>query len=302
MESQVKASVLDAIGNTPVVRLARMFPGSDVVAKLEYMNPSGSIKDRMVRFMLSSLPAETLRVVESSSGNTGAALAMACAVLGLDCEIAVPETTSIEKIKRIRAYGANAHLCSTNDPACDYQTFAEAMAQAAGTFHLDQYRSALNSAAHYSDTGPEMWNQMAGEIDIFISGIGSGGTISGIGRYFKERNPEIIVIGVEPLHSSYLNLVTNQAGEGKYETQIEGVGKSSPSPSFDPRFVDDVIQVPDDDALRWMRRLADVEGIYAGGSSGCVAAAVAKVLSTYPEHRIATIFPDSAAFYASKYP
>jgi cystathionine beta-synthase len=304
VESQVKSSVMDAIGNTPVVRLGRLFPGSDVVAKLEFMNPGGSIKDRMVRHMLESMPAGTARVVESSSGNTGAALAMASAVLGLQCDVTVPQTTSTEKIKRIRAYGAEVHLCAPDDgvdPAAGYHAVAERLAQGDNVHFLDQYRSALNRDAHYRDTGPELWRQVAGEIDVFVCGIGSGGTISGIGRYLKEQKPGVVVIGVEPRNSAYRKVVTDTAADGPFASVVEGVGKRQATSCFDRAVVDDVVQVADDAALDWCRRLAAEEGILAGGSSGCVTAGIAQLLPGLAGKRVATVFPDSGVYYLSKY-
>lgn len=300
MHTQVKDSVMEAIGHTPVVRLRRVFPDAQVVAKLEYMNPGGSIKDRMVRHMLRSMPAGTLRVVESSSGNTGAALAMASAVYGLDCDVTVPGTTSCEKTKRIAAYGARVHPCSV-EGGVDYHAAAEEIARDSGAYYLDQYCSDLNREAHYCDTGPELWGQLAGEIDVFVCGIGSGGTISGIGRYLKEQDPTVRVIGVEPPHSSYRRMVTDERSEGEFATVIEGVGKRQASSSFDPAVVDDVVQVPDEEALAWVQRLAREEGILAGGSSGCVSAGIARLLPRLQGARIATVFPDSGAFYLSKY-
>lgn len=300
MQTQVRDSVMDAIGNTPVVRLGRVFPDAQVVAKLEYMNPGGSIKDRMVRHMLRRMPAGTRRVVESSSGNTGAALAMASAVYGLDCDVTVPATTSCEKKKRIAAYGARVHPCSV-DAGPDYHAAAEEIARGTGAFQLDQYRSALNREAHYRDTGPELWRQLAGEIDVFVCGVGSGGTISGIGRYLKEQAPGVRVIGVEPLHSAYRQLVTDDRPDGQFATVVEGVGKRQPARSFDPAVVDDVVQVPDEEALAWVQRLAREEGILAGGSSGCVSAGIARLLPRLKGARVATVFPDSGAFYLSKY-
>lgn len=295
---------MEAIGNTPVVRLKRIFPNAHVVAKLEYMNPGGSIKDRMVRHMLKSMPVGTERIVESSSGNTGAALAMASAVFGLRCDVTVPETTSNEKIKRIAAYGAQVHLCSVDhDQAAElgYQAVAERIAREGDAFYLDQYCSDQNRQAHYTDTGPELWTQLDGEIDVFLCGIGSGGTISGIGRYLKERNPALRVIGVEPLHSCYRKAVTDAPAGGELATVIEGVGKRHPAHSFDPSVVDDVVQVSDEQALAWGRRLAREEGILAGGSSGCIAAGIAALLPKLKDMRIATLFPDSGMFYLSKY-
>lgn len=304
MKSHIKDSVMDAIGNTPVVRLKRVFADAQVVAKLEYMNPGGSIKDRMVRHMLKRMPPGTERVVESSSGNTGAALAMASAVLGLQCDVSVPHSTSIEKVKRIGAYGAQVHVCaaeSGKDAANDYHALAERIAHESGAFYLDQYCSEMNRQAHYLDTGPELWDQLQGEIDVLVCGIGTGGTISGIGRYLKEQNPALRVIGVEPLHSSYRALVTDQRAEGEFSTVIEGLGKREPSRSFDPAVVDDVVQVADGQALAWCRRLAREEGILAGGSSGCITAGIAQLLPKLGNARIATVFPDSGAYYLSKY-
>ena len=303
METQIKSSVMDAIGNTPVVRLGRIFPDTQVVAKLEYMNPGGSIKDRMVRHMLRKLPEGSRHVVESSSGNTGAALAMASAVLGLRCDITVPDTTSIEKVKRIRAYGAELHMCAPDNGRCaeGYQAVAERIADETGAWHLDQYRSALNREAHYVDTGPELWRQLQGEIDVFVCGVGSGGTISGIGRYLKERDRDVVVIGVEPRGSAYRKIVTDQPADCGFATAIEGVGKREASGSFDATVVDDVVQVPDDETLDWCHRLAAEEGILAGGSSGCVTAGIARLLPRLAGKRVATVFPDSGAFYLSKY-
>lgn len=304
MGSQVKSSVMEAIGETPVVRLARAFPDVDVVAKLEYMNPGGSIKDRMVRHMLARLPEGCTKVVESSSGNTGAALAMAGAVRGLACEVTLPDTTSAEKVKRIRAYGARVHLCAaegSSEDAPGYHAAAQRLAQENEAWLLDQYRSGLNREAHYRDTGPELWRQLDGEIDVFVCGIGTGGTISGIGRYLKERDRNIAVIGVEPPHSAYRKLVSDRPSDGSFASVIEGVGKREAAASFDPAVVDDVVQVPDEEALAWCRRLAAREGILAGGSSGCAAAGIARLLPRLAGKRVATVFPDSGAFYLSKY-
>lgn len=301
--SQVRGSVMDAIGNTPVVQLQRLFKGHDVVAKLEFMNPGGSIKDRMVRYMMRHRPAGVDHVVESSSGNTGAALAMAAAVQGLRCDVTLPDRTSTEKIKRIEAYGAEVHMCVADVPEAherSYYSMAERIAAEHGAFHLDQYRSDLNRQAHYTDTAPELWFQLDGRIDYFICGVGSGGTISGIGRFLKDRNPNITVIGVEPLHSAYREAVTGNKGEGDYGTVIEGVGKRQPSRAFDASVVDDVIQIADDVALQYLRRLAREEGILAGGSSGCVTAGIAQLLHRL-SGRVVTIFPDSGANYLSKY-
>jgi cystathionine beta-synthase len=308
---QVCHSVMDAIGHTPAVRLARLFaakPEVEVIAKLEYMNPSGSIKDRMVRYMLKHAKENNKldagRVVESSSGNTGAALAMACAVQQLECEISVPDHTSVEKIKRISAYGAKVHACPSDVPGDhpdSYYSKAEGLAQRTNAFHLDQYRSELNREAHYFDTAPELWEQLSGRIDYFVCGVGSGGTISGIGKYLKERNPKIRVIGIEPNGSAYHSAVGHEPSNIGFRTIIEGLGKPKPAKSCDLSVIDDVIQVPDSLSLEYCHRLARDEGILVGGSSGSVTAGVAKLLERVSHGRIVTIFPDSGVFYLSKY-
>jgi cystathionine beta-synthase len=189
------------------------------------------------------------------------------------------------------------HLCASDD----YHAAAERLVEEHGAHYLDQYCTPLNREAHYRDTGPELWRQLAGEVDVFVCGVGSGGTISGIGRYLKERDARVRVIGVEPLHSAYRELVTDMPAGGSFKTAIEGVGKREPSRSFDPAVVDDVVQVRDEDTLAWCQRLAREEGMLVGGSSGCVAAGIAQLLPRLQGLRIATVFPDSGAFYLSKY-
>ncbi|WP_422461987.1 PLP-dependent cysteine synthase family protein [Endozoicomonas sp. ALB115] len=310
-KNKVYESVMDAVGNTPIVALSRLYSDHldvEVLAKLEFMNPSGSIKDRMVRYMLryaeSKQKLKNQRIVENSSGNTGAALAMASAVLQLDCEIFVPDTTSSEKINRIQAYGADVQSCRSDvseDNLESYYSLARTRAEESNAFHLDQYCSELNREAHYMDTAPELWEQTAGKIDYFICGIGSGGTISGIGRFLKERNPNIQIIGVEPSGSIYKSVVDQSVAIDTFSTNIEGLGKKKPAESFDSTFVDDVIQVPDNKSLEFCHRLAREEGILAGGSSGSIAAGIDLLLPKIKRGRVATLFPDSGVFYLSKY-
>ncbi len=298
-------SVIDAIGGTPVVALSRVFPpeeGRQVVAKLEFLNPSGSIKDRMVRYMLARSGARPGELhVESSSGNTGAALALACAVQGSDCELAVPEGISREKIDRLRAYGAVVHVCPGGEDGLGYRNLGRQLAEEKRGNYLDQYCSGLNTAAHYADTAPELWQQLEGRLDWFVCGMGSGGTIAGIGRYLKERDPRIGVIGVEPIGSVYHDALNDRGPGERRRSRIEGIGKPLVPESADLSVVDEVIQVTDEESIAYTRLLAQREGILAGGSSGAVAAAIARLLQRPLRGRIATVFPDSGAFYLSKY-
>jgi cystathionine beta-synthase len=303
-------SVMDAIGWTPAVRLSRLFANDrnvEVVAKLEFMNPGGSIKDRMVKYMLNEAEEkgllETKRVIESSSGNTAASLAMASAIRKLSCQVAVPDKISEEKRRRIAAYGAEVCVCDSDLPADDagsYYSRGRELAAQTQAFYLDQYRSEFNRTAHYRSTGPEIWEQMNGHIDYLVCGIGSGGTISGVGRYLKERNPGVRVIGVEPVGSGYRRALGKESAEAG-PTVIEGIGKKKPVESFDPSVVDDVIQVTDEQSLAYCRLLAKEEGILAGGSSGTAIAGIAQLIPQIHNARVVTIFPDSGVFYLSKY-
>lgn len=306
-------SIIDAIGNTPLVCLDNFYSvdsNIEVLAKCEFMNPSGSIKDRMVRHMLSKAKEnnniKNAKVVESSSGNTGAALAMMSSIYGYDCEIYLPSSTSQEKINRIKSYGAKVVECPANLASTDensYYSQAEFAAESSNSLYLNQYKSKLNANAHYFDTAPELWEQASEHIDYFVCGIGSGGTITGVGKFLKEKNPNIQIIGVEPIGSAYKNTIsnTNRKLDGFY-TKIEGIGKVKPAKSFDSSYVDDVIQISDKLSIEYCHKLASEQGILVGGSSGSVAAGVSHLLSTsITDGRVVTVFPDSGMLYLSKY-
>lgn len=301
-------TVVDSIGNTPLTKLSRLFnqyDGLEVFAKLEFLNPSGSIKDRMVRYMLHDAQQRGLLssklVVESSSGNTGAALAMMAALYQLKCEISVPRSISQEKIQRLEAYGASVHVFHPQSGASDYREYGRILALEKGGYYLDQYCSALNWQAHYSDTAPELWSQLPGRLDYLVCGIGSGGTITGLARFLKEKSPGTLIVGVEPTGSVFSSTKTG-AAQGKIsDSIIEGVGKKEVPRSLDLSVVDEIVQVPDELAIQFTRRIAREEGILAGGSSGCIAAGIDILARRGVRGRVATLFPDSGTFYFSKY-
>jgi cystathionine beta-synthase len=292
-------TVVDSIGNTPVLKLSGLFnqyDGLEVFAKLEFLNPSGSIKDRMVRYMLDDAQNRNLLssklVVESSSGNTGAALAMMAAVRRLKCEISVPRSISQEKIQRLEAYGATVHIFNSQSGASDYCDYGRMIALEKGGYYLDQYCSALNWQSHYSDTAPELWKQLHARLDYMVCGIGSGGKITGLARFLKEKSPSTLIVGVEPAGSIFTSIKAGTAQVQISDSIIEGVGKKEVPRSLDLSVVDEIIQVPDEVAVQFTRRLAREEGILAGGSSGCVVAAINILARRGVRGRVATIFPD----------
>lgn len=291
------------VGNTPLLELGR-FSASEglatpLVAKVEYFNPAGSVKDRIALAMIEDAEQRGLlqpgaTIIEPTSGNTGVGLAFVSAVKGYHLILTMPETMSVERRNLVKAYGAEVRLTSGKDGMKGAIRAAEALRDSIpGSVMLQQFENAANPACHVATTGPEIWEQTAGEVDIFVAGVGTGGTVSGVGRYLKQQNPAVKVYAVEPSTSAVLN------GQPAGAHKIQGIGAGFVPATYDPSVVDEVLDVDSDDAIRTSRKLAHTEGLLVGISSGA-AVAGALMLAKRPENRdkrIVTLLPDTGERY-----
>lgn len=306
-------NVLSAIGNTPLVRLNKVVhPGSaTVLCKLEYMNPGGSIKDRMAKFILDKAEREGRvkaggTIVENTSGNTGVGVALVGAVRGYRCVFTMPDKMSKEKQDTLKAFGAKVVVTPTNVPADSpesyYSTAKRLHAESPGSFYLNQYHNRDNVEAHYRSTGPEIWSQTEGRVDAFVAGIGTGGTMSGAGKFLKEQRPGLRNVGVDPVGSIYHAMFHTGKPSEPHVYKVEGIGEDMVCGAMDMAVMDDVRQVDDKQCFAMARRLAREEGILAGGSSGAavhVAVEVAKEMG--PGKTVVVVLPDGGRAYISKF-
>ncbi|HEY8483103.1 MAG TPA: cysteine synthase A [Longimicrobiales bacterium] len=289
----------DFIGKTPVVRLERVVePGmAEVWVKLEGLNPGGSIKDRTALALILDGERRGLlkpggTIVEPTSGNTGIGLAQVAAARGYRLILCLPASMSLERKLTLRAYGAELVLTDPERRMLAAIEEAERIRDETGAYLPDQFSNPANPRIHYETTGPELWQDMGGRIDAFVYGTGTGGTISGVGRYLKERDPHIQVIAVEPARSAVLS------GGPRGQHQFQGMGPGFIPPNLDRTVIDRVIQAWEEDAFPLARRLAREEGLFVGMSSGAIVWAALQVARELgPGHRVACISPDSGARY-----
>src|SRR5919197_575609 len=306
--ADIKDSILDTIGHTPLVRLSRLGAGvtPQLVAKVEMLNPGGSIKDRVAVALIEAAerdghlkPGGT--IVEPTSDTTGPGLAIAAVLKGYRVIAVMPDKMSKEKIDLLRAYGAEVVVAPTEvppeSPESYYRVADRLTEEIPGAFQPNQYQNQANPEAHYRATGPEIWRQTGGQITHFVAGVGTGGTITGVGRYLREQNPDIRIIGADPVGSIY-----SGGEEGVKPYLVEGVGEDFWPDTYDASVVDRYITVSDRDSFLWTRRLAETEGILAGGSGGLALYAAYQVARELedPSAMVVVILPDGGRSYLSK--
>jgi cysteine synthase A len=294
-------NICNTTGNTPIVKINNMNNVKcNVFAKIESFNPCSSIKDRIAVNMIENaikdgkIKHNTL-IVEPTSGNTGIGIAMVCAQKGLDLILTMPETMSVERRTLLQFFGAEIILTKGSDGMKGAINKAEEILNKnKNSFMPYQFSNIHNPQAHYKTTGPEIWEQMNGNIDIFVCGIGTGGTISGCGKYLKEKDPSIRIIGIEPSGSAVIS------GEKPGPHKIQGIGAGFIPENLNTDIIDDIIKIQNDEAFEYMRLLAIKEGIFAGVSSGAAICAALKICQQYESSKnIVTILPDSGDRYIS---
>ncbi len=303
--SKIYNSVLDLVGGTPIMELHNYMKNFDIngriLAKLEYFNPAGSAKDRVAKQMITDAEAsgklkKGSTIIEPTSGNTGIGLASAAASLGYKCVLVMPDSMSVERINLLKAYGAEVVLSEGAKGMAGAVEKADELAKnIPGSFIAGQFENPSNPKAHYLTTGPEIWADTDGKIDIFVATVGTGGTLTGTAKYLKEKNPDIKIIAVEPASSPLLS--EGKAGPHK----IQGIGANFVPEILDTDLYDEVLTVTDDDAYKAANAIAKLEGILVGISSGAAVSAAAQI-GKRPENagkNIVAVLPDSGDRYMS---
>ena len=305
-------NILEAIGHTPLVRLNRMAKDckADVYVKADYLNPGGSVKDRIGTTMIDDAERKGLlrpggTIIEGTSGNTGMGLALVAAVRGYKMVFTITDKQSKEKIDLLKALGAEVIVCPTavepDDPRSYYSVAKKLSEEIPNSFYPNQYENPMNPEAHYTTTGPEIWEDSEGKITHFVCGMGTGGTVSGVGRFLKEKNPQIKIIGVDPVGSLYYEFAkTGKIGKARTYV-VEGIGEDIFPSTMDFKILDDVEQVTDRECFLVARTLVKSEGIFTGGSGGgCVSAALRLARRLPAGSFVVAFLPDTGMRYLSK--
>lgn len=308
-----KANILDAVGGTPIVKLNSLgsHTKAEIYVKCEFLNPGGSMKDRIAINMIDAAEARGDikpggTIVEGTSGNTGMGLALVGAVRGYKCVFVMQDKQSQEKIQALRAVGAKVVICPTDvepeDPRSYYSVSRRIAEETPNAYYVNQYGNPANPEAHYKTTGPEIWEQTGGEFDVFVAGLGTGGTITGCGRYFRERKPDIKMVGVDPVGSLYYDYFKTGKLTAAHPYKVEGIGEDFIPTTIDFEFIDEVVRVNDKECFVAAREMVRLEGILCGGSCGAsVAGAIKYAEMTNKPERILAHLPDTAYRYLSKY-
>ena len=303
--SKIAKQLTALVGNTPLLELNKYSEAkglaTPVIAKVEFFNPGGSVKDRIALAMIENAEANGVlkpgaTIIEPTSGNTGVGLALVSAVKGYHLILTMPATMSVERRNLVKAYGAEVRLTPGKDGMKGAIAAAEALRDSIpGSIILQQFENAANPAIHYATTGPEIWRATDGKVDIFVAGVGTGGTVSGTGKFLKEQNPNVKVIAVEPKSSAVLN------GQPSGPHKIQAIGAGFVPKTYNAAIVDEVFDVENDDAIRTGRQLAQQEGLLVGISSGAAAFAAAEIAKR-PENQgktIVVLLPDTGERYLS---
>jgi cystathionine beta-synthase len=304
-------NITKAVGNTPIVKLNRVGQGvaADIYVKCEYLNPGGSHKDRVANNMIRRAEESGLKpggtIVEATSGNTGASLALIAAIKGYKCVFVMPDKMSQEKISSLRAFGARVVVCPTavepEDPRSYYQVSRRIAEETPNSYYANQYHNPANPEAHYLNTGPEIWQQTGGECDVFVAGMGTGGTISGVGKLLKEKRPSTQIVGVDPVGSLYYDFVKSGRVTKPFSYKVEGIGEDFFPSTMNLDIIDEIVRVDDKECFLMTRDLVRLEGLYVGGSSGAaVAGAIKYAQATGKKENILVLLADSAQKYLSK--
>ena len=305
-------NILEAVGRTPLVRLNRINQGlkPQIYVKADYINPGGSVKDRIGITMIDEAEKKGLlkpggTIIEGTSGNTGMGLALVAAVRGYKMVFTITDKQSKEKIDLLKALGAEVIVCPTavepEDPRSYYSVAKKLAREMPNSFYPNQYDNPMNPEAHYRTTGPEIWDDSEGQITHFVCGVGTGGTISGVGKYLKEKNPNVKIIGVDPIGSLYYEKV-KQGTVGKATTYVvEGIGEDFFPTTMNLGILDDILQVNDEECFVVARRLVKMEGLFTGGSGGgCISGTLRLAQNLGPEAFVVAFLPDTGMRYLSK--